>query len=261
MAYRVRIDNFEGPFDLLLYLVNKQKVDIGSISVSNIVDQYIAYIHRMQELDLDVASDFLLVAATLLDIKAASLIPQDSDEQDLQDIEEMSVGEARDILLQRLFAYMNYKNVTAALQERLRQEHHMHGRTVGPDKQFLGLMPNYLERVNLDDLALLCAQNMARKELVLLESEHIAARPIPLAPRIRSFHARISEEKHIKFSQLLEESPSLPLKVVSFLAVLELYKQTMINLTQNEAFSDIDIDYIEGSGELVVEDDFEEDFQ
>ena len=75
MSYRVRIESFEGPFDLLLYLVSRQKVDIGSISITEIVDQYVAYIDRMQKLDLEVASDFLLVASTLLDIKAASLIP------------------------------------------------------------------------------------------------------------------------------------------------------------------------------------------
>ena len=77
MSYRVRIESFEGPFDLLLYLVSRQKVDIGSISITEIVDQYVAYIDRMQKLDLEVASDFLLVASTLLDIKAASLIPSE----------------------------------------------------------------------------------------------------------------------------------------------------------------------------------------
>ena len=91
MSYRIRIDSFEGPFDLLLYLVSRQKVDIGSISITEIVDQYIGYIDRMRELDLDVASDFLLVASTLLDIKAASLIPQEkSDVED--ELEDLSPG-------------------------------------------------------------------------------------------------------------------------------------------------------------------------
>ena len=80
MSYRVRIDSFEGPFDLLLYLVSRKKVDIGSISVARIVDQYLAYVDRMQELDLDVASDFLLVASTLLEIKAAALLPCEEEE-------------------------------------------------------------------------------------------------------------------------------------------------------------------------------------
>ena len=97
MSYRVRIDSFEGPFDLLLYLVSRQRVDIGSISVAQIVDQYIAYVDRMEKLDLDVASDFLLVASTLLEIKASSLIPQEQDEMQ-DELDELSPSEARDIL-------------------------------------------------------------------------------------------------------------------------------------------------------------------
>ena len=104
MSYRVRIENFEGPFDLLLYLVSRQKVDIGSISISEIADQYLAEIERMRRLDLDVASDFLLVAATLLEIKAQSLIPHDRDETD-DDIAELAPSEARELLVARLVTY------------------------------------------------------------------------------------------------------------------------------------------------------------
>ena len=77
MSYKVRIDSFEGPFDLLLYLVSRQKVDIGAISITQIADQYLAEVSRMDNLDLDVASDFLLVASTLLEIKAESLLPRE----------------------------------------------------------------------------------------------------------------------------------------------------------------------------------------
>ena len=80
MSYRVRTDAFEGPFDLLLHLVTHQKVDIGAISLVEIVDQYLAYVDRMADLDLDVASDFLLVASQLLQIKAMSLLPEEEPE-------------------------------------------------------------------------------------------------------------------------------------------------------------------------------------
>ncbi|WP_350453892.1 segregation and condensation protein A [Slackia heliotrinireducens] len=253
MSYRVRLDNFEGPFDLLLYLVSRQRVDIGSISVSEIVDQYLAYVDRMQRLDLDVASDFLLVASTLLDIKAASLIPSDAPEDVDLDMDELTPDEARDILVQRLFTYLQYKKAAVDMNRRFEAEGRLHTRGVGPDAEFLNLMPDYLHGVKLDDLAGMCANMMARREVVLLESEHIAAKPIPLEPRVRSFYQRISQEKHVKFSQLMEESPSVPLRVVSFLAILELYKQTMVELLQEEQFGDIDIDFIEDSGELVFD--------
>ena len=101
MSYRVRIESFEGPFDLLLYLVNRQKVDIGSISITEITDQYLAEVQRMSRVDLDVASDFLLVAATLLEIKAASLIPSENEEE-VQEYEDLSPYEMRDMLVAQI---------------------------------------------------------------------------------------------------------------------------------------------------------------
>ena len=254
MSYRVRIDSFEGPFDLLLYLVSRQRVDIGSISIAEIVDQYLASIELMRELDLDVASDFLLVAATLLDIKAESLIPDEPDDV-ADELEELSPEDARDILVQRLIAYKQYKNAAAALGARYELEGRMHPRLAGPDPEFLGRMPDYLKSTTLDSLALLAADAMARREVFLLESEHIAAKPIPVETHVRAIHRRISVRKHLMFSELLAEAPSIPVRVVSFLAVLELYKRTMVNLEQPEPFADIAIDYIEGSGELVFTDE------
>lgn len=257
MSYRVRIESFEGPFDLLLYLVSRQKVDIGSISITEIVHQYVAYIDRMRELDLEVASDFLLVAATLLDIKAASLIPQEkSDVED--DLEDLSPDEARAILAEKLIVYKQYKNAASALGKRFELEGRMHPRLCGPDQEFLGIMPDYLEGITLDSLALFCAEAMARREVFLLESEHIAAKPIPVETHVRAIHRRISVRGHMMFSELLAEAPTIQLRVVNFLAILELYKRGMVNLAQSERFGDIGIDYIEGSGELVFSDSDEE---
>ncbi len=254
MSYRIRTDSFEGPFDLLLYLVSRQRVDIGSISITQIVDQYLAYIDRMRELDLDVASDFLLVASTLLEIKAAALVPRDADEPE-SDEGEISPGEAREILVQRLIAYKQYKNAAAALGVRLKQQSRMHPRLTGPDREFLGAMPDYLEHVTLDSLAHLAVRAMAKREVFLLESEHIAAKPIPVEKHMRTIHQRISVRKHMMFSELVSEVSTTPLRVVSLLALLELYKRSMIDLHQEEPLSDIAVDYIEGSGELVFRDE------
>ncbi|WP_276685223.1 segregation and condensation protein A [Slackia piriformis] len=259
MSYRVRIDSFEGPFDLLLYLVSRQRVDIGSISVAQIVDQYIAYVDRMEKLDLDVASDFLLVASTLLEIKASSLIPQEQDEMQ-DELDELSPSEARDILIERLIRYKQFKNASASLGARFELEGRMHPRMAGPDKEFLGLMPDYLEHVSLDSLGLLAAEAIARRDVFLLESEHIAAKPIPVETHVRAIHRRISARKHMMFSELLEGAPTLPVRVVSFLAVLELYKRTMVTLEQEEPFSDIAINFVEGSGELVFDEEDEKEW-
>ena len=237
MSYRVRTDSFEGPFDLLLYLVSRQKVDIGAINITQIADQYLAEVGRMQNLDLDVASDFLLVASTLLEIKAQSLLPRERVEVE-DDIAELAPSEARDMLVERLLEYKQYKNAAAALHAR-----------------FVNLMPDFLRDVSLDSLALLAARALARREVLLLESEHIAAKPIPVEVHVRAIHQRIRNLKQLRFSQLIAEDAPTPLVVVTFLAVLELYKRSMVRVEQSQLFGDIDIEYIEGSGELLLDGD------
>jgi len=254
MSYKVRIDSFEGPFDLLLYLVSRQKVDIGAISITEIADQYLEEVSRMDSLDLDVASDFLLVASTLLEIKAASLIPRKRDEVDEQ-IAEMDAGQARDVLVERLIAYKQHKNAAEELYSRYLFQGRMHGRPFGPDACFLGLMPDFLAGVTVDALAYQAAAALARREVFLLESEHIAAKPIPVEVHVRAIHQRIRNRKKMRFSELVGPETPKEVLVVTFLAILELYKRMMVNLVQDEAFGDIAIDYIEGSGELHLEGD------
>lgn len=252
MSYKVRIDSFEGPFDLLLYLVSRQKVDIGAISITEIADQYLEEVSRMDSLDLDVASDFLLVASTLLEIKAQSLIPRERTELD-EEFAELAPSEARDILVERLMEYKKYKNAAAVLHNRFIAEGRMHTRPFGPDACFLGLMPDFLAGVTVDALAYQAAAALARREVFLLESEHIAAKPIPVEVHVRAIHQRIRNRKKMRFSELVGPETPKEVLVVTFLAILELYKRVMVNLVQDEAFGDIAIDYIEGSGELNLE--------
>ena len=158
MSFKVRTQSYSGPFDLLLQLVTRQKVTIGSIS--EVANQYLAEVERMEDLDLDVASDFVLVASTLLDIKAASLVPAEpvtrktdvEDEEDV-DLEGLSPDEAREVLIARLIAYKQFRSAGAALGARLEAEGRMLPRTVGPDPEFLNLMPDYLEGISLRSLA------------------------------------------------------------------------------------------------------------
>jgi len=254
VSYKVRIDSFEGPFDLLLYLVSRQKVDIGAISITEIADQYLEEVSRMDSLDLDVASDFLLVASTLLEIKAQSLIPRERTELD-EEFAELAPSEARDILVERLMEYKKYKNAAAVLHNRFIAEGRMHTRPFGPDACFLGLMPDFLAGVTVDALAYQAAAALARREVFLLESEHIAAKPIPVEVHVRAIHQRIRNRKKMRFSELVGPETPKEVLVVTFLAILELYKRVMVNLVQDEAFGDIAIDYIEGSGELHLEGD------
>jgi segregation and condensation protein A len=242
MSYRVKIESFEGPFDLLLALVSEQKVDIGAISVTEVADQYLEYVDSMQELDMDVASDFLVVAATLLALKAASLLPDDS--VDLgEDLDDLSPSDARDILVARLVAYKQFKNIASSLSARLEAGGRMHARQAGLESGFVGLLPDYLEGVTLHNLAVICADLAARRETFLLEAEHIAAKPIPVETHIEVLIKRLEKKHKFTFFKLLDGEKDPTVIVVNFLALLELYHRGMIDLEQEQLYGDIAIAY------------------
>lgn len=244
MSYRVRIDAYQGPFDLLLTLVSRQKIDIGAISIADITDQYLAEVERMKDLDLDIASDFLVVAATLLQIKASSLLPKDGIEQIELDDEfaDLTPEQTRDILVERLVVYKQFKNAAAALGMRMENEAKMHPRQASLEEQFLGLMPDYLKGTTLHGLAVICADIAARRDTFLLEAEHIAAVPISMEKHVEGIYRSMRRRESCTFSQLVGDAPTPELVVVTFLAILELYKRGVIRICQDAAFAEIQLD-------------------
>lgn len=249
MSYKVKIENFEGPFDLLLQLVSDKKLDIGSISITNIIDQYLEQVAHLQQVDLDVASDFMVVAASLLKIKTDMLLKLEPDDID-EDLEEMSPSEARNVLASRLLAYKQYKDASDNLDKLQDEQCKLFPRNAGWDSSFSNLMPNFLENVKLDQLAQMAAGLFANRDEFLLDAAHIAAKPIPVVTYVKTIYTRIINKKKCKFSDLIDASATPQIIVVNFLAMLELYKNNFIELKQTSHKSDIEIKYIEGSGEL-----------
>ena len=256
MSYRVSTQVYSGPFDLLLQLVTRQKVDIGAISISEVAEQYLAEAERIEALDLDVASDFLLVAATLLDIKAASLVPQEApsktidDDEDDEDLEELSTldGDAlREVLIQRLIAYKQFKGAAAALGARMQAESRMHPRVAGPDPEFLGLMPDYLAGITLRGLAVICADLDCKRQTFLLEAEHVAPHRVPLDLTVASVDRFTMAHQTCTFRELLDGDATTEQLVVTFLAMLELAKRGSLTLNQDEIFGTIQINRVEGA--------------
>jgi segregation and condensation protein A len=225
-----------------LALVSEQKIDIGAISVTEVADQYLSYVDAMRDLDMDVASDFLVVAATLLALKAASLLPDEATSFG-EDLDDLSPTEARDILIVRLIAYKQFKNVAASLNARLESEGRMFARQAGLETEFIGLLPDYLEGVTLHNLAVICADLAARREVFLLEAEHIAAKPLPVESRIDELLRRLERKKKLTFSKLLAGETDTTLIVVNFLALLELYHRGAIDLEQEQQYGEIMIQY------------------
>lgn len=254
MSYKVRTQAFSGPFDLLLQLVTRQKVTIGSIAIAEVANQYLEEVERMRDLDLDVASDFVLVASTLLDIKAASLVPAepprffgDDFEDEDDDLGDLDPDEAREVLIARLIAYKQFRGAAAALAARSEAEARMHPRTVGADPQFLGLMPDYLDGITLRSLAVICADIDSKRETFLLESEHIAPKRLPVALTIASVDRLVRSRRRVTFSELVGEDSTPEVVVANFLAILELFKRGLVRVSQSEVFGEIDVEHITGA--------------
>lgn len=243
MSYTVKTSAFEGPFDLLLSLVARQKVDVRELTIAEIADQYLEHLDQMRDLDLDVASDFLLVAATLMELKALSLLPREV-AQTFDDADDLSPDEARELLVARLLAYKQFKNAAAELAARLNAESRMHPRAAALEEPFLGLMPDYLEGVTLHTLAVTCADLLHRREVFLLEAEHVAAAPIPVDLHIESIRRIIGKRKRATFKDIVPGAARLEEIVVAFLAILELYKRDEIRLSQDEVFGEIVIEAV-----------------
>ena len=254
MSYKVNTATYSGPFDLLLQLVSRQKVAIGSISISEVADQYLAEVDAMEELDLDVASDFVLVASTLLDMKAHALVPQDIslknsyDEDEYDDeLDGLSPDEAREVLIARLIAYKQFRNAGAALGSRMEAESYMFPRSVGPDPDFLNLMPDYLEGITLRSLAVICADIDSKRETFLLEAEHVAPKRLPVALTVASVDRLTRSKGKVTFSELLDGQDTPEIVVANFLAVLELFKRGLVRVQQDVIFGEIEIEHIEGA--------------
>ena len=254
MSYKVRTQAYTGPFDLLLQLVSRQKVAIGSISIAEVADQYLAEVEAMGELDLDVASDFVLVASTLLDMKAASLVPDHAtkrgaveEEEEDDDLADLSPDEAREVLIARLIAYKQFRNAAAALGSRMEAESHMEPRCAGPDPEFLNLMPDYLEGITLRSLAVICADLDSRRESFLLEAGHVAPKRLPIALTVASVDRITRNHPLVSFTELLDGDLKPETVVATFLAILELCKRGSVTLSQAETFGEIDIARVEGA--------------
>lgn len=256
MSYRVNTQVYSGPFDLLLQLVSRNKVDIGSISISEVAEQYLAEVERLESLDLDVASDFLLVASTLLDLKAASLVPQEDavafDDEEDSDLMELSGDELREVLIARLISYKKFRGAAAALSSRMEAEMRMHPRVAGPDPEFLNIMPDYLAGITLRGLAVICADIDGKRRSFLLEAEHVAPKRVPLDLTVASVDRYTIANPNISFDELLDGDSSIEQVVVTFLAILELAKRGSLTLSQAENFGSIDISRVEGAQPYVV---------
>src|SRR4029079_4834002 len=171
MVLDVHTSVYEGPFDLLLHLILKQEVDLWEVSLSGIIDQYLTELDRMESLDLDVATEFLLIAATLVELKARRLLPG-LDDAELD--EELLRFEERDLLLARLLECKTFKDAALTLDTLARRASRSVPRLAGPEEPSRWLVPDPLERIRPAALRAAALRMLAAKPEPTVDTEHIA---------------------------------------------------------------------------------------
>lgn len=238
MEYEVKIDNFEGPLDLLLHLIKESKVDIWEISIADIAEEYLAYIQRMEKLNLDIASEYLVMASELIEMKSRMLLPRQEKE-----VGEEEEEDPKERLIRRLVEYQKYKEVTKNFKEleSLRQEFY----TKAPDnlKEYVeeGVVPS--SDVTLEDLMLAFQKFLNRKELEKPLQTTVTKKEITVEERRKSIRDILTKRKRVDFFELFEVVTKEYI-VVTFLAILEMAKKQELLIKQESDFSQIMIEVV-----------------
>jgi segregation and condensation protein A len=238
MAFAVETPVFEGPFDLLLHLILREQVDIYEVSLSKIVDSYLAEIERLQMVDLDIATEFLLIAATLVELKARRLLPG-HDDVDLDD--ELALWEERDLLLARLLECKTFKDVAGVFSRLADDADRSFPRTAGPDERFDELMPDLLEGVTGKRLHAAYLRAITPKPVERIDLFHVAPIRASVADAVAELVDELPRAGRISFRRLTSGLVERLEVIVRFLALLELFKQGVIELDQDEQFGEIDV--------------------
>ncbi|WP_308250894.1 segregation and condensation protein A [Nonomuraea rhizosphaerae] len=255
-GFQVHLDVFEGPFDLLLGLIAKHKLDITEVSLSKVTDEFIAYIRsRGPEWDLDQTSHFLLVAATLLDLKAARLLPSG----EVEDEEDLALLEARDLLFARLLQYKAYKEVAKVFSARMALEALRFPRTVPMEAQFANLLPELILGITPDDLARIAGRAFTPKLPPTVNVGHIYQPLASVREQAAILVSRLRRLRRATFRVLVADCDGTFEVIARFLAVLELFRESAVTFEQIEPLGDLHVTWTGADdGDVSVGDDYEE---
>ncbi|WP_306674856.1 segregation and condensation protein A [Streptomyces changanensis] len=253
--FTVRLANFEGPFDLLLQLISRHRLDVTEVALSKVTDEFMAHIRAMgPDWDLDQTTEFLVVAATLLDLKAARLLPA----AEVEDEADLALLEARDLLFARLLQYRAYKRVAEIFGERLESEGRRHPRTVGLEPHHAELLPEVVISVGAERFARLAVKAMRPKPRPQVYVEHIHAPLVSVREQAGVVVARLRERGEVSFRELAEDAPDTLTVVARFLALLELYREKAVALEQEDALGELTVRWTGGDG-VAVTDEFDQE--
>jgi len=253
--FLLRLDNFEGPFDLLLSLIAKHKLDITEVALSQVTDEFIAHVRAAgDDWDLDQTSSFLVVASTLLDLKAARLLPN----AEVDDEEDLARLEARDLLFARLLQYRAYKQVASVIEERLTREARRHPRSVGLEERYAGLLPEVLIGIGLDEFAGLAAGALRPKPAAIMPFAHLHAPTVSVREQAVVVVERLRRHGTMTFRALCGDVTEAVTRVARFLSLLELFREGAVAFDQLTPLGELSVRWTGAEeGEIEITDEFD----
>ncbi|QNE80536.1 segregation/condensation protein A [Streptomyces rutgersensis] len=253
--FTVRLANFEGPFDLLLQLISRHRLDVTEVALSRVTDDFMAHIRaKGADWDLDQTTEFLVVAATLLDLKAARLLPA----AEVEDEQDLALLEARDLLFARLLQYRAYKRIAEIFEERLAEEARRHPRAVGLEPHHAALLPEVVIKTGPEGFAELAVKAMQPRPEPQVHVEHIHAPLVSVQEQAEVVVARLRAAGRAAFAELVADAEGTLTVVARFLALLELYREKAVTLDQDEPLGELLVSW-SGGGEAAphVTDEFD----
>lgn len=257
-GFSVHLSNFDGPFDLLLQLISRHKLDITEVSLSLVTDEFISFIRRLEESGegwmLDQATEFLVIAATLLDLKAARLLPSG----EIEDEEDLALLEARDILFARLLQYRAFKEIAASFQESILAADKSFPRVVALDPALAALLPEVLIGVGAQRFAAIAERVLTPKTPPIVEVEHLHSALVSVAEESKLVVEALRKSRTLSFRNLIHGSDSTLVVVARFLALLDLYRQGALRFEQVMALGELQISWIgSDEGEILATNEFD----
>ncbi len=257
-SFSLHLSNFQGPFDLLLQLISKHKMDVTEVALGAVTDEFIAYIKGVEGgkagWDLDETTEFLVVAATLLDLKAAKLLPSG----EIEDEADLALLEARDLLFARLLQYRAFKEIAAIFSARFEVQEKTFPRTVALDPQFAELLPEVLIGVTPARFAALAQRALAPKVPLTLNTEHIHSPTVNVGEEAVKIVDTLRKHGRASFRSLIADAESTLMVVSRFLAILELYREGVVRFEQVVALGELQITWAgTAEGDVLVSDEFD----
>ena len=228
VALKVFLDTFEGPLDLLLYLIRKQNLNILDVPIADITDQYVNYINLMKELELELAGEYLLMAAMLAEIKSKMLLPLFEEVEDEED--------PRAELVRRLLEYERYRKASEELNKLKRLERDVF--ITGVESSHLA-QPIELPNISLQELLLSFQEVLKRAEM--FTTLHVLKEPLSVRERMTTILEKLKNKDFLDFTELFDLEEQKTGLVVTFLAILELMKESLIEIVQTKAYGIIHV--------------------